>query len=71
VIALTEAQGRVLDVIVRLTHERGFPPTIREIGKGLGLTSTNAVSGHLDALARKGWITRDTRVARSIVVRTT
>lgn len=51
---LTERQRTVLAVIYQATEERGHPPTHREIGRVLGITSTNGVADHLRALRRKG-----------------
>lgn len=65
---LTEQQQKVLDVISDHSHRTGFPPTLREIGHALGLPHVNAVRGHLAALERKGYITKDPDKARSIRV---
>ena len=54
--ALTERQIQVLEFIKQTTEEQGMPPTVAEIAAGLGLSSTNGVRGHLQALARKGAI---------------
>jgi repressor LexA len=65
---LTERQREVLGAINYSIAKRGYPPTIRELADGLGVTSTNGVSELLDALERKGVIQRDIGVARGIRV---
>jgi SOS-response transcriptional repressor LexA len=65
---LTPRQEEVLDVIRRSIAERGFPPTLREIGAELGFTSINAAHDHLCALERKGYIRRDGLKSRAIVL---
>ena len=54
---LTARQHEVLTVFTELTNRTGMPPTVRELGVALGLTSTNTVQGHLCNLARKGYLT--------------
>lgn len=63
---LTERQRMVLDAIAESTDGGGRPPTLREIGAKLGITSTNGVRDHLEALEAKGYIRRDARSARGI-----
>jgi repressor LexA len=53
---LSPRQAEVLDVIRRAVERRGFPPTYREIGDALGISSTNGVADHVKALVRKGYI---------------
>jgi repressor LexA len=65
---LTARQIEVRDTIARLTAERGYAPTLRELGDALGMTSTNAVNDHLVALERKGAIKRDYKICRSLRV---
>lgn len=65
---LTPRQEEVLDAIRRSIAERGFPPTLRELGAELGFTSTNAAHDHLCALERKGYIRRDGLKSRAIVL---
>ena len=55
---ITPRQQEVLDFIIQSIEEQGFPPTLREIAKRFGFTSTRAASDHLMALERKGWINR-------------
>lgn len=63
---LTDRQRQVLHFIVDCMKESGYPPTIREIGAGLRIKSTNGVNDHLKALERKGYIERDTSKSRAI-----
>src|SRR5690554_828546 len=53
---LTERQRAVLDFVVEYIRVHRFPPTVREIGRALGIRSTNGVSDHLKALERKGYL---------------
>lgn len=63
---LTERQRQVLEYIRRHTRERGYPPSVREIGGALGLTSSSTVHGHLARLEDKGYIRRDPTKPRAI-----
>lgn len=63
---LTIKQQRVLDVIRGAMRHRGQPPTVREIGKEIGVQSSCTVQRHLDALERKGFISRNRYKYRSI-----
>jgi repressor LexA len=63
---LTERQRAVLDFIVESIHDRGYPPTLREIGNHLGIRSTNGVNDHLRALERKGYLTREDMKSRTL-----
>ena len=62
---LTKRQHDVLDTIRTWIKQRGYPPTIRELGKLLGIKSLRGVTTHLDAIAKKGFLKREPR-ARSI-----
>jgi len=64
---LTEKQSKILEFIIDFQKENGFPPTIREMGDAFGIGSLRGVTVHLDALVRKGFVTRD-RTSRSIRV---
>lgn len=64
--ALTEQQQNVLEFVENYGRQHGFPPTLREIGRGIGLRNVNAVRGHLTALERKGYLTRVPDRARSV-----
>jgi repressor LexA len=65
--ALTERQLEVLRFIAREIEERGYPPTIREIGEALDIRSTNGVNDHLKALERKGFLSRDPVKSRALI----
>lgn len=67
--ALTERQREALDAIVDFKEEHGIPPSQRELCDALGVSSTNAVRGLLEALEKKGAITRTEGKARAIRVR--
>lgn len=63
---LTERQRAVLRFIEGSIVERGYPPTLREIGNHLGIRSTNGVNDHLRALERKGYLTREDMKSRTL-----
>ncbi len=63
---LTERQQGILDFIQEFIEENQFPPTIREIGKRVGISSTSVVKYNLDALQAKGLIERDNDISRGI-----
>ena len=62
---LTTRQHTVLDTIRAWIRQHGYPPTIRELGRLLGIKSLRGVTTHLDAIAKKGFLKRESR-ARSI-----
>ena len=64
--ALSERQNKILSFLNNFTLDNGYPPTIREIGKAVGITSTSVVNYNLDALQRAGFIYRDRTVSRGI-----
>ncbi len=66
---LTPRQNRVLDVIRDSVEHRGYPPSMREIGEAVGLTSSSSVSHQLATLERKGYLRRDANRPRAIEVR--
>ena len=63
---LTERQRQVLDFIGRSIERRGYPPTLREIGKQMGIRSTNGVNDHLKALEKKGYLEREDLKSRAL-----
>ena len=63
---LTQKQQRIFNFLNRYAEQRGFPPTMREIGEGVGLSNVRAVRGHLAAIEKKGYIAKDPDKARSI-----
>ncbi len=65
---LTTRQREVLDLIKRKVAERGYPPSVREIGEELGLNSPSTVHSHLSSLVRAGYLRRDPSKPRAIEV---
>lgn len=65
---LTGRQQQVLEGIHKIAGDKGYPPTVREIGELLGLRSSCTVQRHLEALERKGYLRRDRTKARSIEI---
>src|SRR5262245_32420129 len=63
---LTDRQQQVLHYIRQSISERGYPPTLREIGAHMGIRSTNGVNDHLRALERKGYLTREDMKSRAL-----
>lgn len=63
---LTPRQRRIIMVIRDFTAEYGYPPTIRQIGEAVGISSTSVVSYNLSVLQRKGYLTRDRDVSRGL-----
>lgn len=61
----------VLDFIRQSISDRGYPPTLREIGARMGIRSTNGVNDHLRALERKGYLTREDMKSRALRPTTT
>ncbi|HLU99433.1 MAG TPA: transcriptional repressor LexA [Thermobifida alba] len=66
---LTERQRSVLNVIHRYVRERGYPPSIREIGDAVGLSSPSSVAHQLKVLQRKGYLHRDQNRPRAVEIR--
>jgi len=65
---LTHRQRRVLEVIRDAVERRGYPPSMREIGEAVGLTSPSSVAHQLATLERKGFLRRDPNRPRAIEV---
>ena len=65
----TARQRRILAVIREWVDEHGYPPTVREIGRAVGLRSPSSVAHHLDTLARLGLLRRDAHGPRAVDVR--
>ncbi|MCA9544681.1 MAG: transcriptional repressor LexA [Myxococcales bacterium] len=63
---LTKRQQEILDFITRSIQDNGYPPTIREIGRQMGIKSTNGVNDHLKALERKGFLDRTDLKSRAM-----
>jgi repressor LexA len=64
--ALTQRQREILDFISASIVERGFPPTLREIGEHFSIRSTNGVNDHLKALEKKGHLRREDLKSRAM-----
>ncbi len=63
---LTQRQQQTLEYIRHSINERGYPPTLREIGEHMGIRSTNGVNDHLRALERKGYLRREDMKSRAL-----
>lgn len=66
--ALSTRQQEVLDYISSMVESRGYPPSVREIGEALGLSSPSTVHSHLSTLVRLGYLRRDPSKPRAIEV---
>ena len=66
---LTGKRRQILDFIADQLRERGYPPSVREIGEAVGLTSSSTVHAHLATLQRQGYLRRDPTKPRAIEVR--
>ena len=67
--SLTPRQRRILEVIREWVERFGYPPSVREIGEAVGLTSTSSVAHQLRTLERKGYLRRDPNRPRAVGVR--
>lgn len=65
---LTGRQREILELIRRTVQQRGYPPSVREIGAALGLSSPSTVHSHLSALVKLGYLRRDPSKPRAIEV---
>jgi repressor LexA len=65
---LTDRQRQILDFIKAEVRQKGFPPTVRDIGEAVGLSSSSTVHSHLAALEAKGLIRRDPSKPRALEV---
>jgi repressor LexA len=66
---LTGKRREILDFIAGQIRDRGYPPSVREIGEAVGLTSSSTVHTHLTTLQRQGFLRRDPTKPRAIEVR--
>jgi repressor LexA len=66
--AVTQRQQRILEFIAETVRERGFPPTVREIGEAVGLTSSSSVHAQLANLERKGLLHKDPTKPRAMTL---
>ncbi|WP_411844133.1 transcriptional repressor LexA [Salinicoccus sp. HZC-1] len=65
---LTDRQKQIYQYIKRTVQEKGYPPSVREIGNAVGLQSSSTVHGHLSKLQDKGYIKRDPTKPRAIEI---
>lgn len=63
---LSDRQRRMLDFIVSFSDDNGYPPSIREIGQAVGISSTSVVNYNLNRLVEEGYLDRDQNVSRGI-----
>ncbi|MGH2396104.1 MAG: transcriptional repressor LexA [bacterium] len=66
--ALTKRQKEILIFVQRYSDAHGYPPSVREIGQALGLTSSSTVHSHLSALEKKGFLRRDPSKPRALEI---
>jgi repressor LexA len=65
---ISSRQQAILDFIKNEVREKGYPPSVREIGEAVGLASSSTVHGHLERLEKKGMIRRDPTKPRAIEI---
>lgn len=65
---LSPRQKQILDIINKQIQNKGFPPSVREIGKAVGLSSSSTVHAHLAALEKKGYLKRDPSKPRALTL---
>jgi repressor LexA len=68
IMPISEKRKRVLDFIAAYIEEKNYPPSLRDIGKGCGISSTSVVQYYMKVLERDGFIHRDHEVSRGITV---
>ncbi len=66
---LTQRQQQIMDYLVQFTQAKGYPPSVREIGKAVGLSSSSTVHSHLETLEGKGLIKRDPSKPRALEIK--
>lgn len=66
--ALNPRQQQILEFLREHAHEHRYPPTVREIGDAVGLSSSSTVQNHLNSLETKGYIRRDPTKSRTVEV---
>ena len=65
---LSDRQAKILDYIRYVTKVRNYPPSVREIGEAVGLSSSSTVHNHLNQLERRGLIHRDPSKSRTVML---
>ncbi|MFD4210967.1 hypothetical protein ACFWRG_33940, partial [Micromonospora tulbaghiae] len=68
---LTDRQHRIVDAIRSSIKDRGYPPSMRELGQAAGLSSTSSVAHQIGALVKKGVLRKDPKRPRAYVPTTT
>ncbi|TML38750.1 MAG: transcriptional repressor LexA [Actinobacteria bacterium] len=68
-VVLTGKRREILDFIAAQLRKHGYPPSVREIGEAVGLTSSSTVHAHLSTLQRQGYLLRDPTKPRALEVR--
>jgi repressor LexA len=63
---LTKRQREILEYLIKFTREKGYPPTLREIGRRFSISSPKGVADHLKALERKGYLKRNPYLSRGV-----
>jgi repressor LexA len=63
---LSDRQEQILEYIRKVSRERNYPPSVREIGEAVGLSSSSTVHNHLNQLERRGLIRRDPSKSRTV-----
>ena len=66
--ALSQRQQEILDFLKSFSAKNGYPPSVREIGDAVGLSSSSTVHSHLNSLENKGYIRRDPSSARALTL---
>ncbi len=66
---LTEKRRKILDFIIVFQREHGYPPSVREIGRSVGLASSATVHDHIDRLAEGGFLVKDPTKPRALQIR--
>lgn len=67
---LSSRQQAILNFILQNIRQKGYPPSVREIGEAVGLSSSSTVHGHLNQMEEKGYIRRDPTKPRAIEILT-
>ena len=63
---LSDRQRNILAFIKKFSQERGYPPTIRQIGEATGISSTSVVNYNLNKLEKEGYLTREMKISRGV-----
>jgi len=66
--SISEKQRQILNFVADFTDERGYPPSVRDIVRGCGISSTSVAQYHINVLRRRSYIRRDPDVSRSIAL---